>query len=216
MAEARRLFAANGFKATTVAHIQVACGLTPGSGALYKHFPSKYALLGAVAESFAAQPNDSEPDADPHWVGTPSGYAALTPAASLRATGESVFEGLLAQQALLRLLLRDLDEAPDLLEPLWQRCEAGATEPLQAWIERRRPDGTVYCADPQASATILAAALLHAAALIALTGRGPGGADPQTFLTAWVGHAAGALGLDPVGTSRTGAVPAAQLSLLDL
>jgi AcrR family transcriptional regulator len=46
--EARRLFAERGYEATSVADIQAAAGLAPGSGALYKHFPSKRALLDAV------------------------------------------------------------------------------------------------------------------------------------------------------------------------
>src|ERR1700761_2624707 len=39
------LFARRGYAATSIADIQQACGLSPGSGALYKHFPSKKALL---------------------------------------------------------------------------------------------------------------------------------------------------------------------------
>ena len=39
------LFARQGYASTSVADIQQACGLSPGSGALYKHFPSKKALL---------------------------------------------------------------------------------------------------------------------------------------------------------------------------
>ena len=46
--EAVRLFATRGYDATSVADIQTACGLNPGSGALYKHFPSKAALLEAA------------------------------------------------------------------------------------------------------------------------------------------------------------------------
>ena len=40
-----RLFGERGYDATSVADIQVACGLTAGSGALYKHFTSKRELL---------------------------------------------------------------------------------------------------------------------------------------------------------------------------
>lgn len=39
------LFARQGYAATSVAEIQQASGLSPGSGALYKHFQSKSALL---------------------------------------------------------------------------------------------------------------------------------------------------------------------------
>jgi AcrR family transcriptional regulator len=40
-----RLFATQGFEATTVGEIEVAAGLQPRRGALYKHFDSKQALL---------------------------------------------------------------------------------------------------------------------------------------------------------------------------
>jgi AcrR family transcriptional regulator len=42
-----RLFAERGFRATAVGDIEAAVGLQPRRGALYKHFPSKLALLEA-------------------------------------------------------------------------------------------------------------------------------------------------------------------------
>src|SRR6476619_7343798 len=48
VAEARRLFAEQGYQGTSVGEIEAAAGLSPRSGALYKHFPSKQALLEAV------------------------------------------------------------------------------------------------------------------------------------------------------------------------
>lgn len=47
VAEAMRLFGEQGYKATSVAQIEKAAGLTPGSGGLYHHFKSKEALLEA-------------------------------------------------------------------------------------------------------------------------------------------------------------------------
>jgi AcrR family transcriptional regulator len=47
MTEAMRLFSTKGFEATSVSQIEAAAGLSPGSGALYRHFESKEALLGA-------------------------------------------------------------------------------------------------------------------------------------------------------------------------
>ena len=37
---ARRLFAEQGYKGTSVGEIEAAAGLSPRAGALYKHFPS--------------------------------------------------------------------------------------------------------------------------------------------------------------------------------
>lgn len=45
--EAMRLFSEQGYRATSVAQIESAVGLAPGSGALYHHFKSKDALLAA-------------------------------------------------------------------------------------------------------------------------------------------------------------------------
>lgn len=45
--EAMRLFGERGYNATSVAQIEAAAGLAPGSGALYHHFKSKEALLDA-------------------------------------------------------------------------------------------------------------------------------------------------------------------------
>src|SRR5512132_2713607 len=48
--EGLRLFAENGFQGTTVGEIERRAGLTPRAGALYKHFPSKEAVLEAAFE----------------------------------------------------------------------------------------------------------------------------------------------------------------------
>jgi AcrR family transcriptional regulator len=45
--EAMRLFGEQGYRATSVAQIEAAAGLAPGSGALYHHFKSKEELLEA-------------------------------------------------------------------------------------------------------------------------------------------------------------------------
>ncbi|MDH6197299.1 AcrR family transcriptional regulator [Mycobacterium frederiksbergense] len=45
--EAMKLFSERGFEATSVSQIEAAAGLSAGSGALYRHFKSKDALLAA-------------------------------------------------------------------------------------------------------------------------------------------------------------------------
>lgn len=47
IAEAMRLFGEQGYAATSIAQIEAAAGLAPGSGSLYKHFGSKEELLAA-------------------------------------------------------------------------------------------------------------------------------------------------------------------------
>src|SRR5947209_16941746 len=48
--EGVRLFAAKGFRETTGGEIEAAAGLEPRRGAMYRHFPSKEALLEAALE----------------------------------------------------------------------------------------------------------------------------------------------------------------------
>ena len=43
-----RLFAERGYRGTTIADIEEAAGLSPGSGGLYAHFHSKHELLAAA------------------------------------------------------------------------------------------------------------------------------------------------------------------------
>ena len=45
-----RLFAEKGYRGTTVGDVELAAGLAPRAGALYKHFGSKKELLAAVVE----------------------------------------------------------------------------------------------------------------------------------------------------------------------
>lgn len=49
--EAARLFAESGIKATTVARIESAVGLRPGSGGVHRHFATKDDLVVAVLDS---------------------------------------------------------------------------------------------------------------------------------------------------------------------
>jgi AcrR family transcriptional regulator len=48
--EAMRLFGEQGYQGTSVAQIEAAAGLAPGSGALYHHFKSKEQLLEAAID----------------------------------------------------------------------------------------------------------------------------------------------------------------------
>lgn len=51
LAEALRLFGEQGYAGTSIAQIEQAAGLSPGSGALYRHFKSKDELLVKALEA---------------------------------------------------------------------------------------------------------------------------------------------------------------------
>ncbi len=180
-----RLFAEHGYHATSVADIQLAAGLTAGSGALYKHFPSTEALLEAGVESYldrlAARSADTVDALPPD------------PRAALEVIAHDVIESMTADEPILRVLLRDLDRYPHLAERVWEGVLASAYAELTRWIERQVADGTAEASDPAATAAILMGALTQLPMLRALTGRTPGDLSPDEFVHAWADVAAGAL-----------------------
>src|SRR5580658_4701183 len=94
LAAALELFAANGYAATSVADIQRASGLAPGSGALYKHFGSKREQYDAGAPGSVEQ--------------------------AVRTAGELIWNNLTHSEDLLKVMLREPDELGDLDEKTWQ------------------------------------------------------------------------------------------------
>src|ERR1700732_517219 len=60
--EALLLFASRGVKATSVDDIAAAAGLAARSGAIYKHFPSKQAILDAAIEAHLSRLESAKTD----------------------------------------------------------------------------------------------------------------------------------------------------------
>lgn len=184
---AAQLFADRGYRGTTVADIQTACGMTPGSGALYKHFPSKRALLSAVIRR--------------HETSLTVGGAQFrasedgSPRARLELLVEEIWGAMRRDRDLLRVMLRDLDEAPELLEEIWSRIVAGVYDEFAQWLSAERDRGTVVVTDPRATAGVLLASLTYYPILEALIGRTPGDLGEDTYRTTWISHASAVLGL---------------------
>ncbi len=185
--EAARLFAERGFAATSVGDIQAACGLTAGSGALYKHFPSKRALLGAVVRR--------------HIRTMATGHGEVTdglgddPRAALRLIATSVWSAMQSDRRLLRIILRDLDAFPDLLEEIWQGVLDNLYRAFTSWLILEAERGRVAVDDPAASASVLLASLTCYPILDALIGRVPGDIGKERYIASWVDHAAASLQL---------------------
>jgi AcrR family transcriptional regulator len=169
---ARHLFAAHGYAQTSVADVQAAAGLAPGSGALYKHFPSKQALLQAVLNEAAAAVAPPAPLPD-------------DPEAALRAFGADLLAQLDAAADVLRIQLRDLAAQPELLGLAEAR--------LAAWLAEAVVAGRLRDHDHDAVARLLAAALVHGAVLDTLAGSPADDGERQRLIDAWVDLALTAL-----------------------
>lgn len=106
---AKQCFAAKGFAGTTIADIEDAAGYTPRSGGIYRHFPSKVAILEAVIDAeLTANTRDI--------LGVPSPDSAVAdPGEMLEQVVRRGLAQLDRQADLMRIVFRDLDQFEHLL-----------------------------------------------------------------------------------------------------
>jgi AcrR family transcriptional regulator len=180
LAEALKLFAARGYAATSVADIQRAAGLAPGSGALYKHFSSKRALLEAAVahriETIVAA--REEYDAQ-----SPTGIES-----AVRRAGQLIRDNLAASEDLIRVTLRESDELAELNEKTWKIISDNAYQRFTDELVAANRAGRTNVPDPEATAAVAISSLTYAATLRALTGHTPGDIEDDRFFEAWVHH----------------------------
>ena len=178
LATALQLFAAKGYAATSVAEIQQAAGLAPGSGALYKHFGSKRELLEAAVthriDSIIAAREQYD-------AGPPT-----TTEAAVRTAGQLIWSHLTDSQDLLRVMLREPDELGELDERTWQVITDNAYQRFADELAAANRAGRTRIPDPESTAAVAISALSYAATLQALNGRTPGNVDHERFFEAWV------------------------------
>ena len=175
------LFSTKGYAATSVADIQTACGLTAGSGALYKHFSSKEELLREVLRRHVAgiAHDRQEAAANP-----PEGLNA-----GLRYLAEMVWRSMERDSKVIRITLRNLDPFPDLVDELWESTLRNVYQQSALLIRHENDRGRIHVADPEATAAVLIASLTYLPILEGLIGRTPGDVDRDRFLDAWVDSA---------------------------
>ena len=178
LAEALRLFAAKGYSATSVADIQRASGLAPGSGALYKHFASKRKLLEAAVthriDSIVAAREQFD-------AGQPGSVEQ-----AVRTAGQLIWSNLNQSEDLLKVMLREPEELGELDEKTWQVITDNAYQRFADELAASNRSGRTSIPDPEAAAAVAIASLSYAATLQALSGRLPGNVDEDRYFEAWV------------------------------
>ena len=173
------LFAAKGYRATTVGEIEGAAGLSPRAGAFYRHFPSKEAVFGAAID---------------RWVGDVrsfgAGFSGLLPLPDLESELTVIARGTLAllarQRELFRLLARDAAEFPELVarvhdELVMQGYALLIARFRELLSERSRPHDGV-----EAMAAIALGSLVHYREDEAVFGSPPAGANEESLVRVWV------------------------------
>jgi AcrR family transcriptional regulator len=176
-----RLFGEQGYHATSVAQIEEAAGLSPGSGSLYKHFPSKEALLTAGLERLLAsnrdlmellsRPIESEQKSDAHLQRQLEDVAV----AGLRRMHQD--------RDLNRLLYRGLDAFPTLMARFRDE-EIARVHAMTAGLLKQFAEWRGVSEDWDAVATVLVGAVAHYAMLEDLFATHPSGIGERRFVAA--------------------------------
>jgi len=179
------LFAQRGFAATTIADIETASGLTRGAGGVYRHVASKFELLEQGLrdhldglDRIHASPVDS------------AGFE-LRELLTLYARAGLVM--IRSQRSIIRLLFRDLDQFPELLDEVKRRLvNVGTAEfavRLREMAERHGLDGST---DFEALAAVFVGATTNLGVIEATLDE-PAIVDDDRYVATWVSALAGAL-----------------------
>jgi AcrR family transcriptional regulator len=174
------LFAERGYAATTVAEIERAAGLTPRASGMYRHFASKQAVLEAgLADQVAALDTLRSVDE--------TALDDLDLRSWLTLLGRVGIAQMREQRALIRILYRDLDPFPELVESLTEDLVRSGYRDFAARLEVRQGAGQVRAAlDLDAVAAMALGAVVNRGVLDAMLDEVPAGVDDERFLATWV------------------------------
>lgn len=175
--EAMRLFAERGYERTSIADIQAAVGLAPGSGALYKHFPSKEAVLTAGMDQFLAGGERAR-----ELIRTVPGPAED----ALAVLGRAAMQMLQDDRDVLRITYRELDAFPELRDRVRNQRMQATYAAIADWLRDRAARGEVRVQDPEAAAAVLLGAITSFKVFEVLLGKPPAGLDEERFVRAWL------------------------------
>ena len=188
------LFARQGYTRTTVGQIEAAAGLTPRAGGFYKHFPSKDAVLEVALE----QQTEA---VDAVVAGLSQSPLGDTPA-ELRLLARVALHELDSERDLLRIVMKDGEQFPDLRREFFERFPRRGYGLAQDWLRRRLGKHSREVADPESLAAVLMGGLVHFFLMETVFGQPPPGTDRERFLDAWVRSTRALLSTLPAATPK--------------
>lgn len=172
-----RLFGEQGYRATSVAQIEAAAGLSPGAGGLYHHFPSKQAVLSAGIERHVDRLRALRDIREVF-----GGLADLR--SELTITARYVLTLLEEESQLLRLAVSDRGRQPAALSEAFAEMLASSFGDFADWVSGRAPD---VDRDRAAAVAVVALnALLAAGMTRHLLDVRPLDVDDDALVTEWV------------------------------
>lgn len=172
------LFASRGYAATSTAEIQKASGMSPGSGALYRHFRSKNDVLRAALRRGLDRMRLSQA-----W------QQATEPAARLDAlknVATAAHEAITGNADLVRLMIYEPEAASELVDELWVQNLSHAHAIMGHALRASAREVGTEVDDPEAISAVLLAALSYMPIMQVLLGRTPGDMNPERFREAWL------------------------------
>lgn len=172
------LFARQGYASTSVAEIQQACGLSAGSGALYKHFPSKSALL---LEATRRHVDSIIAAREEHDRTRPTDIRE-----ALRRGAERIWDTIEANSELLRVMFREPEAIEDFTEELWSAVTESAYGRLGTALSGAAAADASRVEDPEATAALLLASIAYFPVVRMLIGQTPGKISADRYREAWL------------------------------
>jgi AcrR family transcriptional regulator len=160
---ALRLFAEQGYAATTIAQVEAAIGLSPGSGGLFRHVSSKQELLQLAVERAMTRRHDPPPGP----FASPAHALAL-----------SVLRVVDADPHLWRLMLRDGTTLPLDFDAVYARLIQPAFDQAVEWARTRIGDAP----DVRERVIVGISALLYLRVSTLVYGRTPADIDEDSFI----------------------------------
>jgi len=176
--EAIRLFAERGFRGTTVGEIEAAAGLVPRSGGLYKHFPSKEALLEAALERHVSELEAVRSAIDLMPLGDLRSELTLVARWTLAELG--------AEQQLVKIIQKEGDRFPELAAQFHERLVKPGYEEATKVIERVLQEAGAGERDTRALAAIALGSLVNYRIEQTMFGIPPAGVGEEEMIETWV------------------------------
>jgi AcrR family transcriptional regulator len=171
------LFGRQGYAGTSVGEIEQAAGLSPRSGALYKHFPSKAALLAAAVQRRGRASAELIELIDGAMLGDVRAELHVLARLTLRTVGDD--------QPVLRIVMKESDNFPELRDEFHRRVVRGGHTQTVAWLRLVAARAQAPARDFDALAAVLLGSLVNYRIFETLFGVPPGNVDEDRFLAAW-------------------------------
>ena len=191
------LFGRRGYHGTSVGEIERAAGLAPRRGALYKHFPSKEALLEAAMDRRSRAADELE------------SLTSATPLVNIReellVLGRLAFREIGRDQEVLRIVMREGDNFPELRDRFHERIVRRGHQQTAELLARLADRAGVEGLDIEALAAVVLAPLINYRVLDTLFGKPPGDVGEDRYLATWADSASRmleAIGLVPRATTK--------------